>query len=121
MARKLTAGVVVRHPGSGVVVFLPEGSELPEWAESRVGDHVLTAEAATTRSNDTSEPELTPAQTNTFAATQAVNSVPPPKAGPGSSRARWVEYAAAYGIAVTDDETRDEIIAACEAAGVPTD
>jgi hypothetical protein len=100
MSSHLTAGVVVRHPGSGTVIFLPEGSDLPEWAEALVGDHVLTAQTV---------------------AADTVTAEPPPKAGPGSSRARWVEYAAANGIAVTDDETRDEIIAACEAAGVPTD
>jgi hypothetical protein len=39
---------------------------------------------------------------------------PPPKAGPGSSRDAWVEYAERLDIEVTDDMTRDEIIAAVE-------
>ena len=46
---------------------------------------------------------------------------PPPKAGSGGSRQRWVEYATARDVTVTPDATRDEIIAACEAAGVRTE
>lgn len=46
---------------------------------------------------------------------------PPPRAGPGSGRARWTEYAAAHGITVDDETTRDEIIDACAQAGVPTE
>lgn len=41
MTCKLTAGVVVRHPGSGDVVFLPSGSDLPGWADGLLGGHVL--------------------------------------------------------------------------------
>lgn len=41
MSAKLTAGVLVRHPDSGTVEFLPEGSELPDWADGLVGDHAL--------------------------------------------------------------------------------
>jgi hypothetical protein len=39
---------------------------------------------------------------------------PPPKAGPGSSRDAWVEYAERLDIEVDDDMTRDDIIAAVE-------
>ncbi|SDD41184.1 hypothetical protein [Auraticoccus monumenti] len=38
---KLTAGVVLRHPSTGQVEFLSEGSNLPEWAYDLVGEHVL--------------------------------------------------------------------------------
>ena len=39
---------------------------------------------------------------------------PPPKAGPGSSRDAWADYAASVGVTVDDDATRDDIIAAIE-------
>lgn len=48
---KLTAGVVVRHPDSGDVEFLPEGSALPEWADGLVGSHVLAVEAGSDSGN----------------------------------------------------------------------
>jgi hypothetical protein len=47
--------------------------------------------------------------------------VPPPKAGPGSSKAKWETYAEQQGVQVPDGADRDAIIAACDAAGVPTD
>lgn len=45
----------------------------------------------------------------------------PPKTGPGSGRGSWHEYAAAHGVAVEESASRDEIIAACEKAGVATE
>jgi hypothetical protein len=38
----------------------------------------------------------------------------PPKSGPGSGKAVWAAYAEGQGVEVTDDMTRDDIIAACE-------
>lgn len=35
----------------------------------------------------------------------------PPEAGPGSSRKAWAEFASANGVEVSDDDTRDDIIA----------
>ena len=109
MARKLTVGVVLRHPDGGSPVFLPAGSELPGWAAGMVGEHALeTAPAPAPRAN----PDPVPAR----AAAQ-----PPPKAGPGSGRTRWAEYADAHSVQVLVDDTRDDIIAAVAAAGVPTE
>jgi hypothetical protein len=45
----------------------------------------------------------------------------PNRGGKGSSKAHWLEYARAMGVEVTDDMERHEVIAACEAAGVPVD
>ena len=39
MAAKLTANVVLEHDGQ--IVTLLAGTDLPEWAEGEVGDHVL--------------------------------------------------------------------------------
>lgn len=46
---------------------------------------------------------------------------PPPQGGPGSSRSAWLDYAAALSVDVAEDASREDIIAACEAAGVPTE
>lgn len=46
---------------------------------------------------------------------------PPPMAGAGSSRAKWAAYAEANGVEIADDATRDEIIEAVRAAGVPVE
>lgn len=45
---------------------------------------------------------------------------PPPRAGRGSSTEAWAEYAASHGVPVAEGADRASIIAACEAAGVPT-
>ena len=43
---------------------------------------------------------------------------PPPKSGKGSSDSNWTAYARSQGVEVTDDMSRKDVIAACEAAGV---
>lgn len=48
---------------------------------------------------------------------------PPPKGGPGSGVDKWVAYAEANGVALTDDQkkSREDVIAALDAADVPTE
>lgn len=43
--------------------------------------------------------------------------VRPPEAGAGSSKAAWIEYAAAVGVTHDADVTRDVLVAALDAAG----
>lgn len=45
----------------------------------------------------------------------------PPKSGAGSGKDAWAAYAAAKGVTVAGEASRDDIIAACAAAGVPTE
>jgi hypothetical protein len=45
----------------------------------------------------------------------------PPRTGKGSSADAWALYAAAKNVSVELDAKRDDIIAACEQAGVPTE
>lgn len=45
----------------------------------------------------------------------------PPKGGAGSGVQAWASYAQANDVELTEGMTRDDIIAACEAAGVPTE
>lgn len=42
----------------------------------------------------------------------------PPREGRGSGREAWAHYAEAYDIPLSDDMTRDEIIATCMVADV---
>ncbi len=44
----------------------------------------------------------------------------PPMRGPGSSAAEWRAYAGKVGVDVADDASRDDVVAALEAAGKPT-
>jgi hypothetical protein len=43
---------------------------------------------------------------------------PPPRHGKGSGREAWSAFAAGHGVQVENDASRDDIIAALEAAGV---
>lgn len=97
MGRRLNTTVIVQpKPGSGDAGFLVLGpdDDVPEWAADQIGDHAWEAD-------DTAGP--------------------PPKAGKGSSKEAWVEYATAHGVELDPEATRDAIIAALEAAGIPTE
>jgi hypothetical protein len=134
MAARLTANVVLRGP-DGVVVFLEAGSELPGWAEGHVGRHVLSDESGQPASAKPVEVDVTvhdadgtvregttePVSSRPGPAGEAASSDAPPKAGPGSGRARWLDYTRAHGVTTPDDASRDDLVAACEAAGVPTE
>lgn len=45
----------------------------------------------------------------------------PPKGGAGSGKDAWKAYADSLGVAVDDEASRDDIVAAIEAAGHPTE
>jgi hypothetical protein len=42
----------------------------------------------------------------------------PPRGGPGATRDAWAAYAYAHDVDVDDDMSRDDIIVACDDAGV---
>ncbi|MEV6432577.1 hypothetical protein [Nocardia sp. NPDC051463] len=44
---------------------------------------------------------------------------PPPQGGAGASRQKWADYATLKGVTVKESWKREDIIAACEKAGVP--
>jgi hypothetical protein len=84
----------VTHPKSGDLIAIGPDDEIPGWAKKLVHErHFADGEAA-------------------------VGDGVPPRAGAGSGKDAWRDYAAANGVQVADDATRDDIIAACEAAGV---
>jgi hypothetical protein len=86
----------------GVTQSFPPGSEFPEWAEKLVTNPLVIGEkteAASDESKDSSDG-------------------PPPHAGKGSGAKVWAAYAESNGVDVEADASRDDIIAACEEAGV---
>ena len=115
MSKWLTAGVIVRDPG-GRLTFLSTGTQLPDWADGLVGDHVLTDRSPFAAAKQDSVEGSEPAEQHD----EPAGDGPPARRGGGSGRAAWAEYATRHGVAVGEDDTRGDIIAACELAGLPT-
>lgn len=101
MGRRLITRVMVTPPpgtsDAGFLVLGPD-DDVPDWAAEQIGEHAFEPASG--------KPEL---------------DGPPPKDGKGSGKAAWVEYAAASDVAVDKEATRDDIIAALDAAGIPTE
>lgn len=45
----------------------------------------------------------------------------PPRTGAAGSKAKWLEYAAAFGVSLPENVTRDDVIAELNRRGVPTE
>lgn len=102
MARIIGDGVYVLVTGpGGDVVQLKPGDKLPDYVDpEKFGDHCF-------ESADGGE--------------SAGGDGPPPQSGKGSGKDAWHAYAAASGVEVDDDASREDVIAALEAAGVATE
>lgn len=100
MGARLAVNVVVLGPSGEPRAFL-EGDTVPDWAADQIGPHCF---------EDGDDAEEASAE-----------GTPPPKSGRGSSVEAWAAYADAHDVTVDDDAKREDIIAACEAAGVPTE
>lgn len=85
----------------GVTQSFPPGSEFPEWAQKLVTNPLVLG---------TEAPEDEPVKDS--------SAEPPPHAGKGSSVKAWLAYAESRGVDVPEDVSRDEVIEACEKAGV---
>jgi hypothetical protein len=86
--------------------FGPEHT-VPDWALPYITNPKVWADA----------PEVKPAEVPV-----PYEVKPPPRGGAGSGRSEWAAYAIVKGVEVTEDlKSRDDIIAALELAGVPTD
>lgn len=106
MAKKLAVNVlVVGEDGSPHALYA--GDEVPAWAKDQVGDHCFDAD----RDDADEAPELESEEGSGI----------PPKSGRGSGAKAWADYAQAHGLNVDEDASKDDIIAALEAAGVPTE
>lgn len=103
MSRRLVANVTMMSD-DGMVAHFPVGmsdSDVPTWAASRMTNPDIW---------DLPDVEVLAERLEV-----------PPKSGAGSSAWAWVVYAKSAGLEVKPDAKRDDVIAACEAAGVPTD
>jgi hypothetical protein len=75
------------------------------------GTDLEATETSTRQNVDFSSPQIVDAIVNDLV---ELGGQAPPRAGKGSGRDEWVAYAESVGVEVTDDMTRDEIIAAVE-------
>lgn len=82
-------------------VFAP-GIEVPDWAAAKITNPKAWAEAPEAPGTDGG------GQSNSE----------PPRSGKGSGRDAWSMFAAERDVQVPEGASREEIIAACEAAGV---
>lgn len=89
--------------------FLP-GTEVPDWAAKRLGDHCF--EGGEDLFNDKGVPA--PVVHGDAIVPDTVVEGPPPRAGKGSGEQAWRDYAEKQGLDVSDVEGRDNIIAALE-------
>lgn len=123
-SRKAAVPVHIHGPDGQTHVFSP-GDEVPADLARRVsnpdvwGDNAEVDETPEVPS-DSPPPPATPA-TPAPAEVEESDSEIPPKSGPEGSRAAWAEYAESVGVTVTSTMKRNEIIAAVESAGHPTE
>jgi hypothetical protein len=94
--KALTKGVVIEDPETGEPTYLEPGTVPDEKFAGSLGDHLFVVD----------EPDV---------------DGPPPQSGRGSGVEAWREYADANSVDFDEDANRDEIIAACTAAGVPVE
>lgn len=87
--------------GKGNAAWFHPGDDVPAWAAKQMGSHCF----ANGEDDDVED----------------TGDGPPPRAGVGSGRDAWADYAQANGVEVEVDWKRDHIIAACEEAGVPVE
>ncbi|MFI1197702.1 hypothetical protein ACH4T9_31200 [Micromonospora sp. NPDC020750] len=134
--RRLTDSTVVRHPQTGEAVLLAQGGPVPDWAADLVGDHLLSEPRPRQVEPAAEAPAETPAdeRARLLARLAELDQAdepgldgsdgednPPPKSGPGSGAPRWREYAARRRVEVPADASREDVVAALDAAGVRTE
>lgn len=119
----IEALVANESPVDGGEDELDEGS--PEQARQQAGEELTEAEKAALDAAGSDEGDDKPVdESDAGTPVQAQGEADseqsvPPQGGPGSGKDAWAAYAASNGVTVESGATRDEIIAACEAAGVP--
>lgn len=96
---KVNANVLVFDEVTGERHFIEAGEVPPAELRDQLGDHLFG--------------EVDDAEGGSSPVDAA-----PPRSGKGSGRDEWAAYAAAHGVDVEDGQSRDDIVAALEAAGV---
>ena len=112
MVRKLSTFVTVHErndkgePTGRSETYGPNDT-LPAWAEKAITNPDVWADTEQD-AGGSKEPERDP-------------DGPPPKGGAGSGAPAWREYAARNNVEVASDASREDVVAALDAAGVPTE
>lgn len=103
MTARSSVHVYVTSKDRANSAWLAPGDEVPGWA--RLDERNLQPGSSQSPTPDPQAPDPVPA---------------PPRAGRGSGLEAWLRFAEAHGVGVDSDMSRDDVIAACEAAGVTT-
>lgn len=114
MAKKLNTYVHVLDDAGERHVFGP-GDTVPAWARKKITNPHVWDDGEGGSGGGSSAQKDTGQETG-----QGPAEGPPPMSGTGSGKESWAAYAAAHNIDVPDDAKRDDIVAALEAAKVPT-
>lgn len=133
---KLIGNTVVLHPETGEPVLLAADGPLPDWATDLVGAHLLDGPKGTTAPVPADERARLLARLAELDAVEAGGAgdgpradgaddegqdEPPPKGGAGSGAPAWRAYAARKGVTVPADASREDVVAALDEAGIPTE
>ena len=130
MSGKLATFVHVADDTGAMHVFGPD-DKVPAWAASKItnpmawkggkvadpADEITRLRARLAELEKGQAKEPTPAPPDAKPAASGI----PPKGGAGSGAPAWREYAVSKGVEVSADASRDDVIAALDAAGIPTE
>jgi hypothetical protein len=122
MARRLNTFVHVHVDGEHVV-YGP-GDTVPKAVAKLIGNPDVWADGEGAPEPDEVTPdEVTPDEVTPDEVTpDEVERLPiPPKGGPAATRDAWIAYARDNGFEADEDASRKDVIAALDAAGVPTE
>lgn len=126
MGRRLVQYVWLSDPDTGTPVGFGPDDHVPSWAEELIEnpDAWGEGEGATPKrlhSDNAGQSRAdVPDPGGSSSPPAGGGDGPPPMVGAGSGRDAWAAYADAKGFQVEDGDKRAGIIAALEAAGVPT-
>ena len=136
MTRRLVARVTLEDPDTRQHVSFGPGEEVPGWAAALITNPLAWAEATVggdepeddgadgeASVTDGDEPDVASVSDGDVTATEDATTVggdepdveAPPRSGAGSGVGAWAKYARTLGLTVTDDMSRDDIIAAVDA------
>lgn len=111
---RLTCFVYLTDENGEVHAFGPK-STVPDWARERITNPHIWDSAPSAEV----QPSEIVATGGGGGAGGSNDDGPPPQGGAGASRQKWADYATSKGVTVEADWKREDIIAACELAGVP--
>ncbi len=104
----------------GRAVHFTPGDPVPAWAEAQLTNPKLWG--GSSASPPAPAAALLPGPQDPAGAGEGSGTAKapaaPPRSGPGSGTAAWAEFAAAAGVETGEKASREDLIAACEAAGI---